>query len=114
MERRELLKSIKAPGPHRHEITCEELTFMGSPGQPDFARLIVTLLIKGQAKCPELKSVKEYTTSFRGAHMSYERILDTIWEDFNQVYRPEKICVEIEANIRGGISSRLWLGEEIE
>ena len=87
---------------------------MGTPGQPDFATITVTMMINIAGKAPELKSVKEYFVSFRGAHMSYERILDTVWDDFNEVYRPQKLHVEIETNIRGGISSRLWVGEAVE
>ncbi len=87
---------------------------MGTPGQPDFVMVTIAMSIKSGGKCPELKSVKEYFVSFRGAHISYERLVDTIWEDFNTTYNPQKICVKIVSGIRGGMSSRIWCGEEIE
>ena len=86
---------------------------MGTQGQPDFARVTVSMSIQQGGKCPELKSIKEYFLSFRGAHVSYERIVDIMWEDLNKFYSPMQICVEIETNTRGGISSRVWCGEEV-
>lgn len=109
-ERRELLKWIKAPSGHVHTMEIPEITFMGSPGQPDFGELTVTMTIRHYRKAPELRSVKEYIVSFRDSHVSYERLISTVWDDFQAVYAPITLFVQFESAPRGGISSTLHVG----
>lgn len=111
-ERRELLKWIKAPSGHVHTMEMPEITFMGSPGQPDFGELVVTMTIRSAARSPELRSVKEYLVSFRGSHISYERLISTVWDDFQAVYAPLTLFVQFVSAPRGGISSTVYCGHE--
>jgi 7-cyano-7-deazaguanine reductase len=92
------------PG-HIHILKTRELTFEGFPGQPDYAEIQIEVHPKERAV--ELKSVKEYLKQFRNKHISYERILNCLLEDFWKIYKPRYLKVTIETNARGGISSIL-------
>jgi NADPH-dependent 7-cyano-7-deazaguanine reductase QueF len=101
-----ILKSIKNTCQnHIHIIETSELSFLGFPNQPDYAKL--TIQVKPNEKAIELKSVKQYLLQFRNKHISYERILNCIAEDFAKEYQPIFLEVTIETKPRGGISSKL-------
>jgi len=91
---------------HYHESECKELTFYGFPNQPDF--VIIKINMKANELAIELKSLKQYLLQYRNKHISYERILNCIFEDINTVYSPKYLKVELETQPRGGISSKLW------
>lgn len=113
-DRRKLLKWIKAPAWHVHTMEMPEITFMGSPGQPDFGELVVKMTIRRNARSPELKSIKEYLVSFRDTHISYERLISTVWDDFFAVYVPGTLFIQFVSTPRGGIRSTLYLGQRPE
>jgi 7-cyano-7-deazaguanine reductase len=101
-----LLKSFPNICPtHKHIIETEELSFYGFPNQPDFCRIIIEVI--PDKKAIELKSVKEYLLQFRLVHISYERILQVISNDFNNVYKPNYLKIRLETKPRGGIQSKL-------
>jgi len=107
-----ILKYIKntCPG-HIHIIKTEELTFHGFPRQPDYAEIKIT--VKPDEKAIELKSVKEYLKQFREEHLSYERLLNIIYDDFKEVYEPKSLKIVLNPKVRGGLESIL-IKEEME
>jgi len=90
---------------HTHTIETEELSFYGFPNQPDFAKIIIEII--PDTKAVELKSVKEYLLQFRVKHISYERILQVVFTDFIDVYKPKYLKITLETKPRGGIQSKL-------
>jgi 7-cyano-7-deazaguanine reductase len=106
-----LLVSIKntCPG-HTHILETEELSFYGFPTQADYAK--ISIEVKPDEKAIELKSVKEYLRQFREKHISYERILNCVFEDFWNVYYPLYLKITMETQPRGGISSTLFISKE--
>jgi NADPH-dependent 7-cyano-7-deazaguanine reductase QueF len=88
---------------HKHTIITSELTFHGYPEQPDYATL--TIVVTPNKKAIELKSVKQYLFQFRLTHISYERLLNTIYNDFEAVYQPAKLYIKMETQPRGGLKS---------
>ena len=111
---RELLKSIPNPSKDAYEIKMKipELTFEGVRGQPDFARLYITFY-PGE-KVIELKSLKEYIYHFRSKTMSYERIINVIYDDMINAYKPQRLRLVMTCNPRGGISSKLTVDSDWE
>lgn len=106
-----ILLSIKntCPG-HKHTINTSELTFDGFPHQPDFADIKIEILPDKHAI--ELQSVKKYFFQFRDKHISYERLLWVITNDFISVYQPLFLKITMITNPRGGISSTLEMKYE--
>lgn len=103
-----ILKAIKNTCPnHTHILETSELTFEGFPTQADFATL--TIEIQPLELAVELKSVKEYLKQFKNKHISYERILRCIKDDFWDIYEPQYLCVTIVTRPRGGITSKLTI-----
>jgi 7-cyano-7-deazaguanine reductase len=99
-------------GNHTHTFKCEELTFYGFPNQPDFAT--VTITMNPREKIIDLKSLKIYLLQFRDKKMSYERILNTIYDDISNTLQPSYLRVVIDTQPRGGISSQLIKERDIE
>jgi len=90
---------------HTHTIKTSDFTFHGYPSQPDYAKLTIEMI--PDEKVMELKSVKQYLFQFRTKHISYERILDVMFEDFISVYSPFYLKISIETSPRGGLTSKL-------
>jgi 7-cyano-7-deazaguanine reductase len=107
-----ILKSLPNPSLSGYEIKikCPEITFEGVRGQPDFAELYVTFF--PDKKIVELKSMKEYFYQFRGKILSYERLINVIYEDMIEVYSPARLRLVMICNARGGISSKLTIDSD--
>lgn len=108
-----LLKSLPNPDkdrPYEVKIKQPELTFLGVYQQPDFATLYVLMYPKDVIV--ELKSLKLYLQQFRNIIISYERILNIIYNDLHQVYEPERLRLVLDCNPRGGIQSRLSIDSD--
>jgi 7-cyano-7-deazaguanine reductase len=90
---------------HEHQMETNELTFFGFPEQPDFGH--ITIDIEPKEKMVDLKSVKKYLLQFRSMGISYERLLNTVFEDFMAVYEPVNLTIILKMNPRGGIASTL-------
>tara|TARA_A100001515_G_scaffold69389_1_gene55156 strand:+ start:258 stop:671 length:414 start_codon:yes stop_codon:yes gene_type:complete len=107
-----ILKSIPNPSRSAYEtkIKVPELTFEGTRQQPDFATLYITFY--ASEKVIELKSLKEYIYHFRSKTMSYERIINVIYDDFIKVYDPARLRLVMICNPRGGISSKLTIDSD--
>lgn len=103
-----LLKSIRNPAPQLDYVTTienPEVTFLGAPGQPDFA--VVTIEYVAGARVIELKSLKTYFQWFRDKLISYERFISAVYADMVVVYEPKRLTLTAVFNPRGGMKSTL-------
>ena len=102
-----ILKALPNPAEKEYEIKLKqpELTFLGVYGQPDFASLY--LLFYPDKKIIELKSLKLYLQQYRNLIISYERLINVLYNDIIKVYKPKRLRVILDCNPGGGISSRL-------
>ena len=73
--------------------------------QPDYATIYLTVYPKDTVI--ELRSLKFYFHQFRNKLISYERLINVVYEDLIAVYKPVRLRVVMVLNPRGGISSRL-------
>ena len=109
---RSLLKTIKNPTKEAYEIKIKnpEITFEGDLGKPDFAIAYITLY--PSESVVELKSLKEYFYQFRSKWFSYERLINVVYDDLVEVYKPKRLRIVMEFNPLGGISSKLAIDSD--
>lgn len=107
-----ILKTIGNPSESGYEIKVKspEVTFLGVKDQPDFAELYVTMY--PNSKVIELKSLKIYLQQFRSKIISYERLINVIYDDLFSVYEPDRLRLIMIFNPRGGISSKLTIDSD--
>ena len=99
------LDSFPNPAPERDyalhmripEFTC----LCPKTGQPDFAVLHIDYV--PDARCVELKSLKQYVWSFRDQGAFHEAVTNRILEDLVTALAPRFLRVTGEFNVRGGI-----------
>lgn len=101
------LKSLKNPDNKTYEVKIKqpELTFLGVYDQPDFASLYI--LFYPDDKIIELKSLKTYLQQYRNIVISYERLVNVLYDHILSTYKPKRLRIVLDCNPRGGISSRL-------
>ena len=106
------LQKIKNPTNEAYEakIHAPEITFIGAEEQPDFATADITFY--PDKSVIELKSLKQYFYQFRNTHISYERIINTIYDDLMNIYSPKRIRLVMKFNVRGGITSQLTIDSD--
>ena len=109
-----ILKSIPNPSDKGYDIKIKnpEITFLGVRKQPDYATVYITFYPK--EKVIELKTLKEYFYQFRMKLLSYERLINVVYDDLMEVYDPARLRVVMEFNPRGGISSKLAIDSDWE
>lgn len=109
---KKILRSLKNPDKKAYEvkITSPEFTFLGDEKKPDFGRVYITFYPKDAVI--ELKSLKEYFFQFRDMRVSYERIINCIYNDLMKTYKPNRLRLVIEFFPRGGIASRLVIDSD--
>jgi len=109
-----ILKSIPNPSDKGYEIKIKnpEITFLGVRKQPDYATVYITFYPK--EKVIELKTLKEYFYQFRMKLLSYERLINVVYDDLIEVYDPARLRIVMEFNPRGGISSKLAIDSDWE
>ena len=109
-----LLEYISNPTSKAYEVKIKnpEITFLGTKNQPDFANIYITLYPSD--KVVELKSAKLYFFQFRDKIISYERLINVVYDDFMEVYEPARLRVVMIFNPRGGISSKLAIDSDWE
>jgi 7-cyano-7-deazaguanine reductase len=109
---RSLLKAIPNPTTAAYEIKTKipEFTFLGVKEQPDFAAIYLTFYPK--SSIIELKSLKQYVFQLRNIVVSYERLINIIYDDLVAVYAPERLRIVMICNPRGGISSKLTIDSD--
>lgn len=107
-----ILKTIGNPSESGYEIKVKspEVTFLGVKDQPDFAELYVTMY--PNSKVIELKSLKIYLQQFRSKIISYERLINVIYDDLISVYEPDRLRLIMIFNPRGGISSKITIDSD--
>lgn len=107
-----ILKKIDNPTSEAYEIKIHapEITFIGAEAQPDFA--VANITFYPHQSVIELKSLKQYFYQFRDTRISYERIINTIYDDLMDIYSPKRIRMVMEFNVRGGISSKLTIDSD--
>ncbi len=107
-----LLKSIDNPSDKTYEIKikCPEITFLGKKDQPDYAHAFINMHPGDQVI--ELKSLKQYLHQFRNKVISYERLINVIYDDLLTVYKPQRLRLMMELHPRGGILSRLTIDSD--
>ncbi len=107
-----LLKSIPNPTGQAYEIKVKipECTFLGVKNQPDFATIYLTFYPGGSVI--ELKSLKYYISHLRDIVVSYERLINIIYDQMMESYKPERLRIVMICNPRGGISSKLTVDSD--
>lgn len=107
-----LLKDLPNPDKRAYEIKLKvpECTFLGVQEQPDFASIYISFYPKNSII--ELKSMKQYFFHLRNIVVSYERLINIVYDDFMAVYEPERFRVVMICNPRGGISSKLCIDSD--
>lgn len=109
---RSILKTIVNPSKKGYEIKIKnsEVTFLGVQNQPDYATIFITIYPRGAVI--ELKSLKLYFQQFRNTVISYERLVNVIYDDLMARYKPVRLRIVIFLSSRGGISSRLTIDSD--
>lgn len=109
---RKILKAIPNPSKGAYEIKIKvpECTFLGVHEQPDFATMYMTFYPK--KKVIELKSLKQYVYQLRDIIVSYERLINIVYDDMMETYDPERLRITMIFNPRGGISSKLTIDSD--
>ena len=108
-----LLKGIPNPEkvkPYEVKIKQPEVTFLGVYEQPDFATLYILMYPHG--KVVELKSLKLYLQQYRTVIISYERLLNQLYDHMQEKYTPSRLRLVLDCNPRGGLSSRLTIDSD--
>ena len=109
-----ILVSIPNPTREAYEIKIKipEFTFLGVKEQPDFATVYLTMY--PGSKIIELKSLKQYSFHLRDITVSYERLINIMYDHLMEVYEPERLRISMVCNPRGGISSKLCIDSDWE
>jgi 7-cyano-7-deazaguanine reductase len=107
-----MLRTIPSPSSKGYEIKIKtsEVTFLGVKDQPDFADLFISFYPKDTVI--ELKSLKHYLQQFRDKIISYERLINVIYDDIVSTYSPDRLRIVMIFNPRGGISSKLTIDSD--
>ena len=108
-----MLKGIPNPEkvkPYEVKIKQPELTFLGVYNQPDFATLYILMYPNG--RIVELKSLKLYLQQYRDVVISYERLLNQVYDHMKKVYTSQRLRLVLDCNPRGGLSSRLSIDSD--
>ena len=109
---RDILIALPNPAKEAYEIKVKvpEFTFLGVQEQPDFATMFITFY-PGK-KIIELKSLKQYVYQLRDIVVSYERLINIVYDHLKEVYEPECMRLVMVFNPRGGISSKLTIDSD--
>ncbi len=107
-----ILKALPNPATEAYEIKIKvpEFTFLGVQEQPDFATIYMTFY-PGD-KIIELRALKHYVFQLRNVVVSYERLINIVYEQLQEVYAPARLRLVMDFNPRGGISSRLTIDSD--
>ena len=104
---RDMLETFENSFPQRDymiEIQCPEFTSVcPKTGQPDFG--LLTFEYIPDKLCVELKSLKIYLQQYRNEGIFYEKVTNTILDDFVAVANPRRAILTAEFTPRGGLSS---------
>jgi len=109
-----ILTTITNPTTLGYEVKIKnpEMTFLGVKNQPDYANVFITFYPK--EKVIELKSLKLYFHQFRNTIISYERLINVVYDDLMSTYEPSRLRLTMIFNPRGGIASKLTIDSDWE
>jgi len=65
-----------------------------------------------EKKIPELKSLREYFLAYRDIPILHEHLANKIFEDFNQAVQAQKIKIQLNVAVRGGIVTTIVIAKE--
>ncbi|RLA02032.1 MAG: preQ(1) synthase [Gammaproteobacteria bacterium] len=107
-----ILISLPNPAKEAYEIKIKvpEFTFLGVQEQPDFATIYMTFYPKN--KIIELKALKQYVYQLRNIVVSYERLINIVYDDLIEAFDPARMRLVMNFNPRGGISSKLTIDSD--
>jgi 7-cyano-7-deazaguanine reductase len=83
---------------------------LGVKEQPDFAKIYMSFYPKNHII--ELKSLKHYIYHLRDIVVSYERLVNIVFDHMMEVYQPDRLRMVMICNPRGGISSKLTIDSD--
>jgi 7-cyano-7-deazaguanine reductase len=98
------IRTVPYAGEIREEVTyeCPELTAVcPMTGIPDF--YTIRLNYAPDQKLPELKSLRFYLLAYRDIPIFHEHLAARIYEDFSEAVQPERLHLELDVGVRGGI-----------
>jgi 7-cyano-7-deazaguanine reductase len=102
------IETLKNSQPERRlEIELEALEFTSLcplTGAPDFGRLIIRYV--PNESLLELKSLRDYLTSFRARKILQEEVVGAVLDEIVQAAAPRFAEVEGVFNVRGGLTTR--------
>ena len=106
------LKALSNPegSAYENRIKGTEITFLGVDEQPDFG--VVYLDFYADKKVIELKSLKMYFYQFRDMIISYERLINVVYDHLIEIYEPTRLRITMEFNVRGGFTSKLTIDSD--
>lgn len=85
-------------------ITIPEFTSIcPKTGLPDFATIVITYV--PDARCVELKSLKEYLVAYRGLGIFNENVVNRVRDDLVAALAPRRLTVRGVFTPRGGIQT---------
>ena len=107
-----LLIALPNPATEAYEIKIKvpEFTFLGVQEQPDFATIYMTFY--PNKKIIELKALKHYVYQLRNIVVSYERLINIVYDHLHETYEPARLRLVMNFNPRGGISSVLTIDSD--
>ena len=106
-----MLAALTSPGgAFETRIDIPEFTCLGAKDQPDFA--VLRLWFYPRDDVIELKSLKRYLHQYRNLLVSYERVVNCLYDDLLTMYRPHRLRIEASFRPRGGISSTLVIDSD--
>ncbi|MCP3674490.1 MAG: preQ(1) synthase [Gammaproteobacteria bacterium] len=107
-----LLVSLHNPASEAYEIKIKvpEFTFLGVQEQPDFATIYMTFY--PNKKIIELKALKQYVYQLRNIVVSYERLINIVYNHMIEEFDPARLRLVMNFNPRGGISSKLTIDSD--
>ena len=107
-----ILVALPNPATEAYEIKImvPEFTFLGVQEQPDFATIYMTFY--PNKKIIELKALKQYVYQLRNIVVSYERLINIVYDHLDETFAPSRLRLVMNFNPRGGISSKLTIDSD--
>jgi len=102
----EVFRNIYEDRDYRIDFEIPEFTAIcPKTGLPDFG--IVYITYYPDQWNLELKSLKEYFTSYRNLGIFHENVVNRVLDDLVKACSPRKMIVHADYNVRGGIKTRV-------
>lgn len=102
----ETFRNVYGDRDYRVDLEFPEFTAIcPKTGLPDFGTIFISY--RPGEVCLELKSLKEYLTSFRDVGIFHENVTNRLLDDLTAACRPTWLRVHADYNVRGGIKTRV-------